>query len=245
MSSNTAPYNKIRSTLNEASTLQQQPQVDLTPYLAADMPPELASSPVTIGLAQIYLLHFFAKAVISQFVTEAGVSPKAAEPIGTVAIRIFAANDFKWQGISLMDILLAKFHAVCPVLFGMYPKGPSAKKQKQGEALTGLGAGFAALSLRDFGKSTITNPFPPSNFWQAVARITNTPPSDTTQAHSIVLKAMIENHAAKFIKFFGQAAIAALRKAVVDFPKHAPKSVASSALATLQTTLRRDVHLTL
>lgn len=244
MAANTAPYNKIRSTLAEAAKLSQ-PQINIREYIVEDLPPELASAPAAAGLVQTYLLNIFSKAVVSQFVNEAGVAPKAAEPIGTVAIRIFAANEFKWQGVSLIDILLSKLHAVCPVLFGMYKRGPSARKQKQGEALTGLGSGYAALSLRDFGKSTIVNPFPPSNYWRAIARVVNTPSADVTQEHFIVLKAMIENHAGKFIKFYGQPAIAALRKAVVEFPAQSAKSVASSSLSTLQVTLRRDIHLTL
>lgn len=244
MKANTAPYNKIRDILNESAKLQQ-PQLDIRSYLVGSLPPNAESLPGSAGLIQTYLLNIFCKAVISQFVNEAGVAPRAAEPIGTVAIRIFAAPEFKWQGVSLIDILLAKFHAVCPILFGVYGRSPATKKQKRGEALSGLGAGFAALSLRDFGKSTMQNPFPPSNYWQALACVINSPPKETTEEHFIVLKAMIEHHTERFIRFYGQAALLALRKAIVEFPQQSPKSVASSSLSTLQVTLKRDINLSL
>lgn len=244
MASNTAPYNKVRSILNEAAAFPQ-PQIDIRHYIVSDIPSTVDASQASVGLIQIYLLNIFAKAVISQFINEAGVAPKAAEPIGTIAIRIFAANEFRWQGISLIDILIAKFHAICPVLFGMYRKSPATKKQCQGEALTGLGSGFASLSLRDFGKAKVQNPFPPTNYWQAIAWIVNTPPKELAQEHFIVLKALTEHHAGKFILFFGLAAVVALKKAIVELPQQAPKSAASSALSTLQATLRRDMNLTL
>lgn len=238
MNKNTAPYNKVRTVLIEAASLAQ-PRIDTKEYIVQDIPGTIDQSQSAMGLVQTYLLNIFAKAVFAQFVNEAGVSPQSAEPIGTIAIRIFAANEFKWQGISLIDILIAKFHVKCPILFG------SRGATGTGEAMTGIGAGFAALSLRDFGKSTVQNPFPPSNYWQAMACLINTPAPQINQVHCILLKAMIENHAGKFIRFFGQPAIVALRKAVIEFPAQAPKGAATSALSTLQATLRRNLHLTL
>jgi len=238
MNKNTAPWNKVRSVLIEAGSLAQ-PRVDIKEYIVRDLPGTIDQSQTAMGLVQTYLLNIFAKAVFAQFVNEAGVSPQSAEPIGTIAIRIFAANELKWQGVSLIDILIAKFHIKCPILFG------SRGATGTGEAMTGIGAGFAALSLRDFGKSTVQNPFPPSNYWQAMACLVNTPAAQINQVHCILLKAMIENHAGKFIRFFGQPAIVALQKAVVEIPGQAPKGAATSALSTLQTTLRRNFHLTL
>jgi len=240
---NTAPFRKVMDVLKTAATLPQ-PTIDIKDYIVQDIPSHVQQGQSSGGLIQTYLLNIFAKAVWAQFVNEAGSTPQAAEPIGVIAIKVFAAKDFLWQGITLVDILIAKFHAKCPVLFGF---GFSAAQQNSlsGEGMTGIGAGFAALSLRDFSKTTQQNPYPPSNFWQSMACILNTPPARVSQVHCILLKAMIENHAGKFIRFFGQAAIAALRKAVVDFPKQAPQGAAASALATLQTTLKRDLHLTL
>lgn len=240
---NTAPFRKVMDVLKSAAGLSQ-PTIDIRDYIVQDIPPNVDQGQCSGGLIQTYLLNIFAKAVWSQFVNEAGPTPLAAEPIGVIAIKIFAAKDFLWQGMTLVDILIAKFHARCPVLFGF---GFSNAQQTglSGEGMTGVGAGFAALSLRDFSKTTQQNPYPPSNFWQSLACILNTPPARVSQVHCILLKAMIENHAGKFIRFFGKAAVVALRKAVVDFPQHAPKGAAASALATLQTTLKRDLHLAL
>jgi nucleoporin GLE1 len=235
---NQVPFKKIQAALTAAAALSQ-PTLDIREYIVQDLPSEVNQAQNTAGVVQTYLLNIFAKAVFAQLVNEAGASPQSAEPIGTIAVRIFSANEFRWQGVSLIDILLAKFHAKCPLLFGLTGATGS------GEAMTGIGAGFAALSLRDFGKSALKNPFPPTNYWQSLAGLLNTPPDRIGEVHCILLKAMIENHAARFIRFFGQAAIVALRKAIVEVPKHAPKGAANSALSTLRVTLRRDLHLTL
>jgi len=235
---NQTPFKKIKAALDAAAALSQ-PTLDIREYIVQDLPAEVIQTQNTAGLVQTYLLNIFAKAVFAQLVNEAGASPQSAEPIGTIAVRIFSANEFRWQGVSLIDILLAKFHAKCPLLFGV--NGATGS----GEAMTGIGAGFAALSLRDFGKSPLRNPFPPTNYWRSMAGLLNTPPERIGEVHCILLKAMIENHAARFIRFFGQAAIVALRKAIVEIPQHAPKGAANSALSTLRVTLRRDLHLTL
>lgn len=217
-----------------------------------------------ISASFVYLLNIFAKAVISQLITEASVAPTTADPIGIVAITIFANNDLRWQGTSLIDILIAKFHVVCPVLFGVlngnekteagrkrlgWWKDPDTggwvSEQRHSERMTGLGAGFAALSLRDFKQSKSSNPFPPRNYWTVLAGIVNLPKDAITQTHCVLLRALIEHHVGKFIGFFGQAAIALLKVAVVDFPRKADKSVGSIALATLSETIRKDYKLTL
>lgn len=203
------------------------------------------------------------KNTINQFISEAGVTPKAADPIGVVAVSMFAQAEFRWDGIALVDILLAKFHVVCPILWGVYgdertesgrkalgwwresPGGPWVTEQRHSERMTGLGAGFAALSLRDFSKSKSRNPFPPSNYWHAMACIVNTPPTQVTQTHFSVLRAMIENNIPRFIGYYGQAGKAALRKAIIEFPQQSPKSIGATGILTLATTLKRDLQLTL
>ncbi len=112
--------------------------------------------------------------------------------------------------------------------------------------MTGLGAGFAALSLRDFKKSRYENPYPNVNYWQAMASIVNVPPQEVTQTHFVVLKAMTENYEEKFLRLFGSAALAALKKALVDFPRSVgQKSVAQSAISVLPDIIKKDKRLTL
>jgi len=209
----------------------------------------------------IYLLNIFAKGVIEQFIADAATKTEAADPIGVVAVSMFAQPDLKWRDTSLVDILFAKLHRDCPVLWGIYGSekteggrqrlgwakedGTWIREQTHGERMTGLGAGFAALSLRDFSKTRLQNPIPNTHYWRALACIINTPPQEATQTHFLVLKAMVENYVGRFIGFYGQAAVMALRKALVEFPAQSPKSAAASAVAVLPEVLKRDLRFTL
>ena len=209
----------------------------------------------------IYLLNIFSKTIISQYINEAGVSPKTADPVGIIASHIFAQADFKWNGVSLIDVFLAKYRVVCPVLFGTYGSestdhgrqrlgwwregagGPFFSQQRHYERMTGLGAGFAALSLRNYEKSKLTNPFPDFHYWEALARIANVPSAELTPTHFVVLKGMIENYESKFIGFYGGAAVAALRHVLVELPKRVAPASASKSLAGLVEILKKDKKL--
>lgn len=236
--------------------------------LAIDMPLYLASPPSQIADTKgpallVYLLNIFAKAIISQFIDEAGVKPQLADPVGTIASHVFAVANFRWQDMSLIDILIAKFHVTCPVLFGIYgdersvqgkqrlgwsreeENGPFIPEQRHFERMTGLGAGYAAISLRNYEKALAKNPYPDHHYWQALARITNIPSNRITQTHFVVLKGMIQGYEAKLLHFFGGAAAAALRHALIELPNRSPPSVAAKALAGLVDVLKRDQKLTL
>ncbi|KAK3501302.1 GLE1-like protein-domain-containing protein [Neurospora crassa] len=196
----------------------------------------------------IYLLNVFAKATISQFINEGGPRPETADPVGVCIAAVFSDPTFAWRGASMIDILLAKFRIVCPVLWGYR----GSEKTEQGRArigwwkdngrwvteqvhfdrMTGLGAGFAAISLRNFASSKKQNPYPPRHYWAAMAKIVNTPSGEISNTQCVVLKAMIQNYEEKFIHAYGTAALAALRTALVEFPARAP--VKSSAVNSLQ-----------
>ncbi|KAK5654819.1 hypothetical protein OQA88_6855 [Cercophora sp. LCS_1] len=201
---------------------------------------------------------------IGQFINESGPRPETADPVGVCLATVFSEPDFLWRGESLIDILMAKFGVVCPVLFGRTGKdvdpreklllgwwrqskgGPLVPEQIHADRMTGLGAGFAAVSLRKFGNSKKTNPYPPRHYWAAMARIVNTPPERISATQCVVLKSMIENYAQKFIEFYGTAAVAALRLCLVDFPARAPeKSAAAESLNVLAQVLKRDMGLAL
>lgn len=206
----------------------------------------------------------FAKIVISQFVNEAAVSPKSADPIGVLVAQIFANKDFQWGERSLIDILMTKFHVHCPVLFGVYGSeqtdagktllgwarqekgGPWVTEQRHSERMTGLGAGYAAIGLRNFSKSALKNPYPNWHYWQSLQWIITVPSNQVTRTHFMVLKAMIENYEKRFIDLYGRAAVAAMRVALIDFPNRAiEKSAAVAAVAVLPDVLKRDKKLTL
>jgi len=228
----------------------------------------LASPPAGTETSQgpallVYLLNIFAKAIVAQLITEAGMKPQLADQIGTIASHVFGIAAFRWQGISLIDILIAKLHLVCPVLFGINgdeqyqngkerlgwwkeePNGPFIPVQAHLQRMTGLAAGFAALSLRNYENAVAMNPFPPDNYWRALARISNVQPNQISQTHFIVLKGLIEESEERFLQFYGDAAITALRHALIALPKRSPPSVASKQLAGLVDMLKRKLKLNL
>ncbi|KAL2146579.1 hypothetical protein VTI28DRAFT_3470 [Corynascus sepedonium] len=210
----------------------------------------------------LYLINIFAKAAISQFINESGARPETADPVGVCVAATLSEPDFLWRGVSLIDILLSKFRIVCPVLFGYRgnekteqgrqrlgwwkDSGRWVPEQQHMDRMTGLGAGFAAISLRNFAMSKKTNPYPPREYWAAMARIVNTPSAEISNTQCVVLKAMIEGYEQKFIEFYGTAAVEALRTALIEFPARAPqKSAAVNSLEVLARSLKRDTGLVL
>ena len=74
--------------------------------------------------------------------------------------------------------------------------------------------------------------------------LVNSPPEAVSITQLTVLKAMIDGHEARFIQFYGTAAIAALRMALVEFPKKAPKdSHNAQALQVLGQILQQNTGL--
>ncbi|KAI4090680.1 MAG: hypothetical protein LQ344_004583 [Seirophora lacunosa] len=253
---NETPQRAILATLKEAKNDFPQLTVGLAGFVAHPVPD--AQVPALL----VYLLNQFAKAVVSQFIDEAAVAPKIADPVGTIAISMFAKDDFRVQGLSLIDILIAKFHVVCPPLFGIYGDekttegrtrlgwrreeggGAWISERSHQDRMSGLGAGYAALSLRSFEKSAMSNPYPPHHYWQALSVILNVPAGQVTDTHLYLLRALLMNSEARFMEFFGDAAKKLLRIAMVDYPQRAPKgSVAAVVLETLGATMKRDKKL--
>ncbi|OLN82094.1 Nucleoporin GLE1 [Colletotrichum chlorophyti] len=257
---NVTPINTINAALRESLDGRiPSPLVDTNIYVQQNREPvdgAVNNGPQLPALF-IYLLNILAKAIIQQFANEGGANPKAAEPVGIVTAQIFSNKDYQWRGGSLIDILIAKFRVACPVLFGSRgsDKTEAGRKaigwkkedgnwipeQSHNDRMTGLGAGFAAIALRDFSKASKANPYPPTNYWRAMAQIVNSPPQLISNTQYVVLKTMIEGHEQRFINFYGNAAIAALRLALVEFPKKAPPgATAAQALAVLGDVLRRE-----
>lgn len=241
------------------------------------LPPGLSlldKNTTTVPSLVLYLLSMFSKAVMNAFVGECAVNPKAAEPIGTLAAQIFSMPELQFQrnvpsinsGIhyeafggsvptppmkpsscSLIAVLMCKFHAAAPPLFGIFgsestsagklrlgwrtehvsdSKKAFVEEQKQYDRLTGLGVGYASIALRNFSKARLQNPWPPRHYWESLANIANTPPADVQTSHLILLKSMLENVARdRFVLFYGAAGIAALRQAVVAFPASLPREL--------------------
>ena len=210
----------------------------------------------------LYLLNQLSKAIINQFIQECSGQPKSADPIGVVAALMFSNKAYCWRGKTLIDILMAKFRVACPVLFGYR----GSEKTEQGRRrlgwrregagwvteqlhisqMQGLGVGYASIALRDFALSANTSPWPPSRYWACPARLVNTPAAEISNTQCVVLRAMIEHYEDKFMAFYGTAAIAALRKALVEFPnKSQVKSQGAWGLLGLADVLKLTVGLEL
>ncbi|KAI1920449.1 hypothetical protein LOZ58_002917 [Ophidiomyces ophidiicola] len=247
---NRTPTNEIVNVLKKASTLQE-PSIDIRQMIAFP-PPHIANEENKVPALLIYLLNIFSKAIIAQLVAEAGVTPKCAGPLGVLTAQIFSMDAFVYKGCPLIDILLAKFHYVCPVLWGFYgsestaagktalgwwrdePNGPFVSNQVHEERMIGLGAGFAAISLRDFSKTSRQNPLPNTHFWRALANIVNVPPEEVQDTHLTVLGAMLKFSAQRVVGFWGDIGLLALRNAIVTFPGTLPrKSSARSSVEIL------------
>lgn len=210
----------------------------------------------------IYLLNQFAKAIVNQFASECGSTPRNADAVGVIAAQMFSAKDFQWRGKSMIDILMAKYRMSCPVLFGYNGNektqqgrmrlgwkkqdGQWISEQQHVDAMKGLGVGYASIALRDFSRSSNVNPWPPSKYWTSMANILNTKPAEISDTQCVVLRAMILLYEEKFVAFYGSAAIAALRKALIDFPaKVQNKTPNVAALQVLAQVYLRDMGLDL
>ncbi|VUC22614.1 unnamed protein product [Clonostachys rosea] len=255
---NAQPTSKIMAALRDALEGKvPSPPIDVSRYVVDQREPAEGAlhNDLTMPSLFVYLLNICAKSIISQFINEGGANPKSADPIGVFTVQVFSTKEFMWRGHPLIDILMSKFRIVCPVVFGLRGNdrtergrialgwkkdGPSwITEQSHNDRMTGLGAGFAAVSLRDFSKSARTNPFPPTNYWVALAGIVNSPVGQISNTQYVVLRAMIEGYEQRFLNFYGNAGLAALRLALIEFPKKAPENAAAAgSLRALAEVLR-------
>ena len=250
----------------DAATQVSNPSIDITQYLVQNEQPAGATTHGP-GIL-LFLLNQFAKKIISQFISESAVDPETADVIGILAVTVFARPQYLFNGQSLVDVLWAKYHKVCPVLFGIIgnertkegrmklgwhiENGAFVRDQEHYDRNSGLGAGFAAMGLRDFSKSKNSNPIPNRIYWESLARILNTPQQAVQSTQCVVLKAMIQNSVPRILSMFGGAGLAALRQALIYFPNEkgpvdesGKKVPAAVALQTMPLVLQREQHLTL
>jgi nucleoporin GLE1 len=251
----------IRQVLNKAKETGNLLSQDIRPFIISHPIPPLADeSEAQFPALLLYLLHMFAKFILAQFISEAGKDDgKILQEIGLIAASIFADPVYTWNGIPLVDLMLAKYHRVCPVLFGIYGRedtvrgrerlgwlsvdGKSRSTNDHHQRMLGLSSGFAALTLRAFKNHPA---IPMSAYWRAVAVVVDTPPADLTTTHMVVLKGLLRDYAAKFIEFYGGTALALLRASVIEVPKRAPPAATEGAnlLKVLPDLWKRGLFLT-
>ncbi|KAE9969551.1 hypothetical protein EG328_006468 [Venturia inaequalis] len=247
---NSEKRSKMLAILQQAMTAPG-PKVDARNYLItakakfANMVPEQAQVPAVF----ICLINYFAK--ISIKMLRESTLQTMTNLVGISVAFMFGHMTMRWNGESFIDIFLAKYHKACPVLFGIYgPENTQAGRNRIGwgkegdswidtaihqEEMMGLAMGWSAVTLRDFKTSkTAQNSLPAYHFWASVANIVNVPAKDVQETHLIVLKNILEHYADKFVNFYGQAAMVAMRRAVVEFPAPLKESTARSGLILLR-----------
>ena len=250
---------EILSILQDAKQLPD-PVLDARNFIINPTQPFPPGSDTMVSAVFVYLVNFFVKKIVSKFADDVSAtrSYNAAETVGIVCSAILSDPSLQIHNNSLIDILLAKYHKVCPVLWGIYGpentvkgrerigwkriEGEWISQQEHYDRIAGLGAGWASLTLRDFSRVKIRNPLPAWHYWSALACILNVPREQRTQTHFVVLKGLVEEYVPVFVKFYGQAACVVLRKALVEFPVDGP---ASEALKVLRQTVKQKYKVTL
>ncbi|KAL4755027.1 hypothetical protein BDW72DRAFT_86136 [Aspergillus terricola var. indicus] len=253
---------EIRTTLEKAASVAE-PSVDIRQFIA--FPPEniAKSNDNKVPALLIYGLNILAKSLISSLITEASINQGHAEPIGIVAAQIFSTEAFLYKGIHMVDILWAKYRVVCPALWGFYGNektetgrralgwwrdggsdGPFVSEQAHADRMTALGAGFAALTLRNFGKTQRKNPFPNTLYWFSMHKILNIPAAEIQETHVTLLSAMLRSSAERIVGFFGHIGLALMRKAIVELPANLPRqSMAVNQLKLLKDLYQREKNI--
>ncbi|EGD98284.1 hypothetical protein TESG_05663 [Trichophyton tonsurans CBS 112818] len=255
---NQKPTREIAAILKKAQELAE-PSVDIRQFIAFP-PPNIANAQnPQVPALWVYLLNILAKSVLAQLMAEAGVTTKCAEPLGVLTGPDIFMDAFA-TGPSMIeiDILLAKYRFLYPERFygdqSTRPRkssklagsekrrnGPFISTQLHEERMTGLGAGYAAIALRNFAKSPRQNPYPNSNFWKSLSYIVNVPPAEVQDTHLVVLTAMLRYSAPRIVNFWGDMGVLALRQAIVLFPAKLPrKSTQRAMVEDLRDILARE-----
>jgi nucleoporin GLE1 len=240
-----------------------EPSIDIRKFIAFP-PDEIAQTEQMVPAMLIYGLNMFSKALISALITEASINPGHAEPLGIVAAQIFSFEGFMFKSIHMGDILLAKYRVLCPALWGSTGNdktesgrqalgwwreeagGPFVSEQTHMDRMTALGAGYAALTLRNFGKAKRTNPFPNRMFWTSLQKLLSVPPAQIKDTQISLLHAMLQNSSERILAFFGQIGLALMRRAIIELPAALPRQTMSvNQLKLLKETYARDRNLLL
>ncbi|KAL4790258.1 hypothetical protein BDV19DRAFT_342724 [Aspergillus venezuelensis] len=258
---NTKQLEDIRKALQTAANIAE-PSVNIREFIAFP-PEEIANSDTDkVPALMIYALNILAKSLIASLLNEASLNSGHAEPIGIVAAQIFSSAEFIYKGVHMVDILWAKYRVVCPALWGFngndkteagrralgWKRDPSTgqhvRDQTHAERMNALGAGFAALTLRNFGRAKRRNPFPNTLFWYSMHKILTIPPSEIHETQVVLLVAMLRSSAERIACFFGHIGLALMRRAIVDLPASLPHKITGiTQLTMLKDTYKRDKNI--
>ncbi|KAI9735275.1 MAG: hypothetical protein M1834_001866 [Cirrosporium novae-zelandiae] len=253
----TAPSQEIRKVLEAASKVQSPP-VNIREFLAH--PPNDGSDGSFSALV-LFLLNSFVKAILKQFIAESGVRPETANNIGVLFSQTMRTQMVRWNNIPLIDIFLAKYHKICPILFGYSGPEQTVKGKKaigwyfdkyanggQGQWVTkqiheqrmiGLAAGFAACSMRIYPKPG-ENPFPSPFAWYSFSCLLNPPVEEMTPTHFIVLRWLIAGNERRMVRIWGNYAHWILKRCLEILPTQVAfrNDPAAESLMVLKETLQ-------
>lgn len=255
---NTEIMNAVLGKINKALE-SPFPKVSLSQFI-----PRIRGDAPQVSSLYIYLINIFSKAIFAQFLVDACSDTKKADVIGMFASQLLASIQARWQNkISFWPVLVCKFARSCPVLFGVYgpdkttggkmllgwgkEDGKFVTDQRHAERMTGLSAGWASITLRDYSKAKAENPAPSWYFWRSVALILNVPATEITNAHYVVLKALIEHNEGKILKLFGDFGKMLLQQSVLEYPSNqrTQHTVPAQSLMLLQDVWQKDLKMQL
>lgn len=253
-----AAIKRLREETFNVALTTQGPTIDIRPFLVSQQIPPLANeAEAQYPAFLLYIFICFEKFVLKQFEQEAaGSDGRTIQEIGLIAASLLADQRYMWKGIPLTDVLLAKLHRVCPGLFGirgtmdtaagrerlgflLVKKAPPTE-EGYGQRMRGLGAGYAALSLRSFNAKAPAIPM--SEYWRAISSICNTPTEQLWPGHFAILYGLTRDYYKKFLTFYGAQARGVLRRATIDLPARAPARCKDAAgpIAVLPLSWKKD-----
>ncbi|KAK3203644.1 hypothetical protein GRF29_106g209626 [Pseudopithomyces chartarum] len=226
--------NSIRAECFQKAIDAGGPIIDIRPYLVSHQidSEENAQYPQLL----LYSWICFEKALISQWYNEASKEDgRIIGQLSLIAASLYLDANFMCKGgVPMTDTLLAKLHRICPMLFGIrgdlganraglgldriHPN--EADMNRYSQLMTGVGAGYAAITHKKFGKKPPAIPI--SEYWRTVVLICNTPADALYPGHFLVLQGLLRDNVRKFIMTYGVAAMAVLRRATIDLPNRVP-----------------------
>ena len=236
-----AAIKRLREECFDIALKTPGPMIDIRPYIISHPIPQLANeAEAGYPAFLLYVWICFEKFLLKQFEKEAANEDgRIIQEIGLIAASLLGDQKYMWKGIPLTDIMLAKLHRACPILFGIRgtmntTEGrirlgctPNTTLDAYNQRLRGVGAGYAAMSLRTFASKAPALPI--SEYWRAIVSICNTPPEYLWPGHFAILSGLIRDSYKKFLTFYGVAAQGVLRRATIDLPARAPERCKDAA----------------
>lgn len=260
-----AAIGRLRAECFDKALQAPGPFIDIRPYIVSHQIPPLANeADAQYPALLLYAWICFEKSVIQQWNQEAASEDHTIiQELGLIAASLYSDPKYQWKGVvPLTDTLLAKLHRVCPMMFGISGNmttklglarlgldkygGSDTNLNSYLQMTTGVGAGYAALSLRQFsGKNPAV---PMADYWRAIASICNTPSEALYPGHFMCLKGLLRDFIKKFLAFYGAPAMAVVRRATRSLPDRAPKERpgmkdAADIVRTMPDTWKRAIHI--